>query len=121
MFAISFFHRNRSVILDVALMLIVWVIDGVLGTYINLWIFYGFPIGFAAWNLGKKTGFFLICIVLVLLVLDVVIWGTPLQSFPQISLAIGSRVLAYCALVMLLGALRSREIERVYTPPQSRH
>lgn len=99
----------------VVMLFIAWI-DVMVGKQINLWILYGIPIGLATWRLGMLPGLLLATVGVFLLLATSVIWGYLHDSFVLLVVSCASKAIAYYILVKLVGALRKREIERVFMP-----
>lgn len=117
----KFVNRYSSFILYLLAMLFIVLLHRMAGTPINLWILYGIPIGLATWNLGRSSGCWLAVIGVVLMVTTTLIWGHLFTSPVYLAIACISKAVAYFVLVGLVGALRKQEVERVYTPVNSRN
>ena len=93
---------------------IAWL-DIVVGDQISLWVPFLAPIGFATWNLGTRPGVILTVISGLLVLGNGFIVGHPYAGLGFYLLAVASRVVAMAVVVWLIGLLREREVERVYT------
>ena len=112
----KYVKSHSSFIIYLIVMLFISLIDGAAGAQINLWILYCFPIGLATWSLGRAPGFVLSAMAVVLLWVSALIWGHPYASLKYLAIAYFSKGIAYFVLVGLVGALRTQQIERVFTP-----
>lgn len=99
---------------------VIAVLDVVVGAQISLWIFFLVPVGLATWNLGMRPGIVLAVICAGLILINGFIVGHPFSTLGYYLLAVASRILAVLVVVWLIGLLRKREVERVYTGEQLR-
>lgn len=116
----KFMNRHSSFASYLVAMLVIALIDVAVGIEINLWFFYGIPIGLATWNLGKVPGTLLATIGVVLLFGMAVIWGHPYTSLKYFFISYLFKSITYFVLVGLIAALRKKDVERVFTPNQFR-
>ena len=96
------------------------VLDVLAGKQVNLWALYGILIGLATWNLGRFPGLLSALLATVLMVGSDVFFGHIYSNLGYLVWATFSIVVAFFSLVFLLGALRNKEVQRVYFPPKSR-
>ncbi len=112
-----FFDRHASVTGYAVITLYMALLDGLTGIHFSFWALYLIPIGLATWNLGVKKGWAFAALAVVLLLFTAYFWGHPFSSPLYLAWSYVSRAIAYGLVVCLVGALRKKEIERVYTPP----
>jgi glycosyltransferase involved in cell wall biosynthesis len=117
---VKIFTLFSTVIFYLLAMLLVAALDAQAGAQVNLWVLYGVPIGLATWHLGRRMGVLLTLLAAMLLVSTAIVWGHPYSSLGYLALASGSKIIAYGVLVSLLGALRRKQVERVFLPPKQR-
>lgn len=112
-----FLARHLSFIFYFLQTLLVEVIDVWSGKQVNLWVLYCIPISMATWNLGIRPGLVFALLSTVLLAVSAIYWGHIYGSLGFLAAAIASKSFVYFAFVVLIAALRKKEIERVYLPP----
>ena len=112
-----FLARHSSFIFYFLLTLIVEMIDVWSGKHVNLWVLYCIPISMATWNLGIRPGFLFALLSTMLLAVSSIYWGHIYSTLGSLTAAITSKSLVYFVFVGLLGALRKKEIKRVFLPP----
>ena len=111
------FQRYASVTAYALVMLAMAVGDVLTGIYVSFWVLYFLPIGLATWNLGPKTGAMFAAGAVALLLATAFFFGHPYTSLFYLVWAYGSRAVAYAVLVRLVGALRKKDLERLYVAP----
>lgn len=112
-----FLARHFSFLFYFLLTLLVKMIDVWSGKQINLWVLYCIPISMATWNLGIRAGLVFALLSTMLLAVSAIYWGHIYSTLGYLTAAITSKSLVYFAFVGLLGALRKKEITRVFLPP----
>lgn len=112
-----FVDQHASVISYTAIMLCITLLDVLTGSQLSIWVLYFLPIGLATWNLGVKKGYAFAMLATALLLAKGLLWGHPFVSPAYFAWSTGSRAVAYGVLVFLVGALRKKEIVRVFIPP----
>ena len=112
----KFINRHTSMILYLVVMLIIALIDVVVGIQITLWVLYSIPVGLATWNLGRASGLLLAVVAVVLLFTTALFWGHQYANLGYYAAACVSEALTYLVLVVLVGLLRSQQVERMITP-----
>ena len=111
----KFFSKHASVISYAGLMLAIALFDSMIGIYFSAWVLYFVPVGLAAWNLGARKGLAFAGLAM-LLVVCVALLGHPFPSALYLVASLTSKAIAYGVLVTLVGALRKKEVGRVYLP-----
>lgn len=114
----TFIARHSSFVFYLLLMLITEVFDVLSGKQVNLWVLYCIPMGLATWNLGIRAGLVFALLATLLLAVSAVFLGHIYGTLGYLAAAIVSKGIVYFVLVGLVGALRKKEIERVYLPPK---
>lgn len=99
----------------IAMLLIAWF-DVEIGIRISLWIFYVIPIWLATWNLGRRFGFLIAVISMVIILLVALIWGHTYGGTGYLIMALISKFLVYFSFVWLVGALRKKDVDRIFVP-----
>ena len=112
-----FLTRHSSFILYFLLMFLIEIIDVWSGKEINLWVLYCIPICMATWNLGIRAGSVCALLSIVFLAFSAIYFGHIYSTLGYLMAAITSKSLVYFVFVGLIGALRKKEIERVFLPP----
>ena len=114
-----FFSKHASVIAYAGLMLAIALFDSMTGIYFSAWVLYFVPVGLATWNLGVRKGLAFAGLAIVLVVC-VALLGHPFPSALYLMASLASKAIAYGVLVLLVGALRKKEVGRIYLPRHRR-
>jgi hypothetical protein len=100
----------------VVIMMLIMVLDGAFRIHIKL--LYAVPVGFAAWNHGRRAGWSMASLAVLLLMASALLFGPPDPKLLHAAVSLGAKALIICAEVALILALRRKEVERIYIPPK---